>query len=62
MWSVIKESIIGVIKGDARGLDYGSHDWNQCCSKDSCDKDAIVNHAVVLIGYGTSKSENKDKP
>eukprot|EP00439_Symbiodinium_sp_Y106_P032978 s2136_g3.t4 len=27
---------------------------------DSCDKDAVVNHAVVLVGYGKSKSENKE--
>ena len=30
------------------------------CAQDSCDKDAVVNHAVVLVGYGKSKSENKD--
>ena len=29
-------------------------------NKDTCDKDAVVNHAVVLIGYGTSESDKKD--
>mmetsp|Transcript_34733 Transcript_34733/g.55613 ORF Transcript_34733/g.55613 Transcript_34733/m.55613 type:complete len:377 (+) Transcript_34733:57-1187(+) len=27
---------------------------------DTCDKDSVVNHAVVLIGYGHSKEHNKD--
>lgn len=30
------------------------------CVFDTCNRDSVVNHAVVLIGYGHSTEHNKD--